>query len=29
MIALPRKVSGIYQSLPADKIKGITDRDKK
>jgi hypothetical protein len=29
MIALPKRVSGIYKSLPADKVKGITDRDKK
>jgi len=29
MIALPKKVSGIYNSLPADKVKGITDRDNK
>lgn len=29
MIALPKKVSGIYSSLPADKVKGITDRDGK
>ena len=28
MIALPKKVSGIYQGLPSDKIKGINDRDK-
>lgn len=28
MIALPKKVSGIYQGLPANKIKGIEDRDK-
>jgi hypothetical protein len=28
MIALPKKVSGIYSTLPADKIKGIDDRDK-
>lgn len=27
MIALPKKVSGIYTSLPADKVKGINDRD--
>jgi Domain of unknown function (DUF4145) len=27
MIALPQKVSGIYNGLPADKIKGISDRD--
>jgi hypothetical protein len=27
MIALPKKVSGIYSSLPADKVKGIKDRD--
>lgn len=29
MIALPKRVSGIYTSLPSDKVKGITDRDKK
>jgi hypothetical protein len=29
MIALPKRVSGIYQGLPADKVKGINDRDKK
>lgn len=29
MIALPKKVSGIYQGLPTDKMKGIQDRDKK
>lgn len=29
MIALPKKVSGIYQTLPPEKIKGINDRDKK
>lgn len=29
MIALPKKVSGIYNSLPADKVKGIIDRDGK
>jgi hypothetical protein len=29
MIALPKKVSGIYTSLPADKVKGINDRDGK
>ncbi len=28
MIALPKKVSGIYSGLPADKVKGITERDK-
>lgn len=27
MIALPKRVSGIYKSLPADKIKGISARD--
>ncbi len=27
MIALPKKVSGIYSSLPADKKKGIDKRD--
>ena len=29
MIALPKKVSGIYSSLPQDKVKGINDRDGK
>lgn len=29
MIALPKRVSGIYNSMPADKIKGINDRDTK
>ncbi len=29
MIALPKRVSGIYSSLPADKVKGIIDRDNK
>ena len=29
MIALPKKVSGIYSSLPSDKVKGIIDRDSK
>jgi len=29
MISLPRKVSGIYTSLPIDKVKGINDRDTK
>jgi hypothetical protein len=29
MIALPKRVSGIYSSLPADKVKGINDRDGK
>jgi hypothetical protein len=29
MIALPKKVSGIYSSLPSDKVKGINDRDGK
>lgn len=29
MISLPKKVSGIYTSLPADKVKGINDRDGK
>lgn len=29
MIALPKKVSGIYNSLPADKMKGIAARDNK
>jgi hypothetical protein len=27
MIALPKKVSGIYNGLPSDKVKGINDRD--
>ena len=29
MIALPKRVSGIYNSMPTEKIKGINDRDKK
>ena len=29
MIALPKKVSGIYTGLPKDKMKGINDRDGK
>lgn len=29
MIALPKKVSGIYSSLPADKVDEIKQRDKK
>jgi hypothetical protein len=29
MIALPNQVSGLYNALPASKLKGITDRDKK
>lgn len=29
MIALPKRVSGIYSTLPADKMKGINERDKK
>lgn len=29
MIALPKRVKGIYTSLPDEKIKGIQDRDKK
>jgi hypothetical protein len=29
MIALPKRVTGIYSSLPEDKIKGIENRDKK
>jgi len=29
MIALPKKVSGIYKSLPAEKVDAIKDRDKK
>jgi hypothetical protein len=29
MIALPKRVSGIYSSLPADKVKGINERDGK
>jgi len=28
MIALPKKVSGLYSSLPTDKLKGIENRDK-
>ena len=28
MIALPKKVSGIYSSLPSQKIEGIKQRDK-
>ncbi len=28
MIALPKQVSGLYSALPADKLKGIADRDK-
>jgi len=28
MIALPKRVSGIYSSLPSDKINGIIERDK-
>ncbi len=28
MIALPKRVSGIYTSLPEDKVKGIENRDK-
>jgi len=28
MIALPNKVSGLYASLPTDKIRGIKERDK-
>lgn len=28
MIALPNRVSGIYNGLPSDKVKGIEDRDK-
>ena len=28
MIEMPKKVGGIYQSLPADKLKAIADRDK-
>jgi hypothetical protein len=28
MIALPKKVSGIYSGLPADKVQAIVDRDK-
>lgn len=27
-IAEPKKISGLYQSLPANKLKGIADRDK-
>lgn len=29
MIALPKKVSGIYSNLPPDKTKGIEERDNK
>ena len=29
MIALPKRVSGIYKGLPTDKVKGIENRDKK
>ena len=29
MIALPKKVSGIYSTLPSEKVKGINDRDNK
>lgn len=29
IIALPKKVSGIYNGLPEDKVKGINDRDGK
>ncbi|WP_326986463.1 DUF4145 domain-containing protein [Chryseobacterium sp. MP_3.2] len=29
MISLPNQVTGIYNSLPEDKVKGIEDRDKK
>ncbi|MER2996456.1 DUF4145 domain-containing protein [Pontibacter populi] len=29
MIALPKKVSGMYSSLPTDKVQGIKDRDKR
>ena len=29
MIALPKKVSGIYKGLPTEKVKGINERDKK
>jgi hypothetical protein len=29
MIALPKRVSGIYSSLPSDKINAIKNRDKK
>ena len=28
MIALPKRVSGIYKNLPPDKLKGIDQRDK-
>lgn len=28
MIALPNQVSGIYDKLPSEKVKGINDRDK-
>ncbi|PXV67346.1 uncharacterized protein DUF4145 [Dysgonomonas alginatilytica] len=29
MIALPKKVSGLYSSLPSDKVQAINDRDGK
>lgn len=29
MIALPKKVSGIYKGLPSDKVDAIKDRDRK
>jgi hypothetical protein len=29
MIALPKKVSGLYTGLPVDKVKGIDKRDGK
>ena len=29
MISLPGRIDGIYSTLPEEKIKGITDRDKK
>ncbi|MBA3284855.1 MAG: DUF4145 domain-containing protein [Nitrosopumilus sp.] len=29
MIALPKRVSGLYAGLPADKVAAIADRDKK
>lgn len=28
MIALPKRVSGIYKNLPTDKLKGIDERDR-
>jgi len=28
MISVPKKIEGIYESLPEDKLKGIEKRDK-